>query len=349
MRIGILGAESLGVRGLCCTVEAAGHRIVIDPGLALGYEREGLLPHPAQVAVGESVRRRILTALEKASDIVMSHMHGDHVPLPEANPYQLKAQQVAPLCQTARLWVKGGKGLSPTMKDRRAGLSAILERQLPAADGRTEGPLAFSPPVAHGEPDSHLGRVMMTRIEDKGTVFVHGSDIQLLDDDAVSLILSWAPDIILVSGPPLYLSHFMGPERRRRAWRNAERLARETDTLILDHHLLRSQDGLRWIDHLSSKTGHRVMCAADFVGRSRCLLEARREGLYKQMPVPSGWHRTYAQGEADTSGYRRYPQRCAQAPHIRRRSGRASEQGESGGEGVTVRRWDGNEGPQGCR
>jgi len=56
VHIDILGAESLGVRGLCCVVEAKGRKIVIDPGLALGYQREGLLPHPAQVAVGERIR-----------------------------------------------------------------------------------------------------------------------------------------------------------------------------------------------------------------------------------------------------------------------------------------------------
>lgn len=51
MHIQILGAESLGVRGLSCVVEVKG-KIVIDPGLALGYQRYRLPPHPAQVAVG---------------------------------------------------------------------------------------------------------------------------------------------------------------------------------------------------------------------------------------------------------------------------------------------------------
>ncbi|MFN2242099.1 MAG: MBL fold metallo-hydrolase, partial [Anaerolineae bacterium] len=84
MHIEIVGAESLGVRGLCCVVEIQDRKIVIDPGLALGYRREGLLPHPAQVVVGEQVRRRIVTALAGATDIVLSHFHGDHVPLPDA-------------------------------------------------------------------------------------------------------------------------------------------------------------------------------------------------------------------------------------------------------------------------
>ncbi|MFW6115727.1 MAG: hypothetical protein ACOC7Y_01560 [Chloroflexota bacterium] len=167
MQTEILGAESLGVRGLCCAVEAAGRRILIDPGLALGYERHGLLPHPAQVAVAECVRRRILTLLEGANDVVVSHVHGDHVPLPDANPYQLKAQQAAPLCRETQLWVKGQRGLSPTMMDRRVALSDVLDRERPAADGRSDGTLTFSAPLAHGQPDTHLGTVMMTRIEDQ--------------------------------------------------------------------------------------------------------------------------------------------------------------------------------------
>ena len=50
--------------------------------------------------------------------------------------------------------------------------------------------------------------------------------------------------------------------------------------------------------------GHRVICAADFMGRPHRLLEAWREQLYAEMPVPKGWHEAYARGDADT---RRYP------------------------------------------
>ena len=67
MHIEILGSESLGVRGLSCVVEVQNRRIVIDPGLALGYRRHGLLPHPAQVAVGERVRRAIVA--KHAADV----------------------------------------------------------------------------------------------------------------------------------------------------------------------------------------------------------------------------------------------------------------------------------------
>ena len=305
MHIEILGAESLGVRGLSCVVEVEDRKIVIDPGLALGYHRYGLLPHPAQVAVGEQVRWKIIAALKDATDVVMSHFHGDHVPLPDANPYQLKAQQVAPLCHTVRFWAKGPEGLSHNMLRRKKSLCEVLGRDLLNAEGQSDGPLAFSPPVPHGERNGRLGMVMMTRIEDEGTVFVHASDIQLLNGEAVSLILAWQPNIAFVGGPPLYLS-WLSSKRRWGAWRNARQLARHVDTLILDHHLLRCEEGLSWLDRLSSETGHRVICAADFMERPRCLLEARRKQLYKEMPVSPGWHKAYARGDADTLRYRDY-------------------------------------------
>jgi predicted metallo-beta-lactamase superfamily hydrolase len=309
MFIDILGAESLGVRGLCCVVEIQDRKIVIDPGLALGYQREGLLPHPAQVAVGEQVRWRIAAALEGATDLVMSHFHGDHVPLPDANPYQLQAQAAASLCRTSRLWAKGIEGLSPHMVQRRTALGEVLQREMPNSEGQGDGALAFSPAVPHGRPDTHLGTVMMTRIEGDGVVFVHASDIQLLDEAAVSLIVDWRPDIALVGGPPLYLTS-LSPEDRAAAWANARRLARHVESLILDHHLLRSEEGLDWLQRLSSETGRQIYCAADYMGRPRCLLEARRPQLCQEMPVPAGWHEAYACGQADTGRYQRYRRLC---------------------------------------
>ena len=81
MEIEILGAESLGVSGLSCLVKTAKRRILIDPGVALGYQRGGLFPHPVQVAAGEKVREAILNRLTSATDVVISHFHGDHMPL----------------------------------------------------------------------------------------------------------------------------------------------------------------------------------------------------------------------------------------------------------------------------
>ncbi|MCK4646519.1 MAG: MBL fold metallo-hydrolase [Candidatus Aminicenantes bacterium] len=305
MRVTILGTESLGVRGLSCLVEAKERKIVIDPGLALGYQRHGLLPHPFQVAVGERVRRKIVEVLKDCTDIVISHFHGDHIPLANANPYQLAANQVVQHFQKPRLWCKGTHDLSVAMLKRCKDLSEILCRHFPKSEGENHGLLSFSRSVPHGEHNSRQGTVMMTRIKDRTEVFVHASDIQLLDGEPISQILDWKPDILLVSGPPLYLQH-ISSTMKKNAWQNALRLAREVETLILDHHLLRCMEGSRFLKDLSFMTKHRVISAADYAGKKPLPLEALRQRLYRELPVSKGWHKAYASGEADTKHYKNW-------------------------------------------
>ncbi len=303
MQVEIIGAESLGVRGLCCVVAAGKQRILIDPGMALGFVRHGLAPHPVQVAVAEVVREKILRAWTLATDIVFSHYHGDHVPLADANPYQLDVARVTDLNPGVRIWTKSSEFLSAKEQKR----SAILKQRLDAQwhEGVSGvDPLRFSQAVPHGQKTGRNERVMMTRIHaDK--VFVHASDIQLLDDETVDLLLEWQPDILLAGGPPLYLEQ-LGSDLRTRAWQNAVRLAGSVDTLILDHHLMRSLEGLQWLDRLFSETGCRVLCGADFMGPRRCLLEAQRKTLYDKIAVPPGWHRDYAQGKATTGDFQAF-------------------------------------------
>lgn len=88
MSFEIIGAESLGVRSLCCLVTLPDRSIVIDPDVSLGCVRHGLPPHPVQIAVGRRLREKILQLLNNATDVVFSHFHGDHLPPLDANPYQ---------------------------------------------------------------------------------------------------------------------------------------------------------------------------------------------------------------------------------------------------------------------
>ena len=303
MKIKILGSESLGVRGLSCVVETHDRKIVIDPGLALGYQRHKLLPHPFQVAVGKKVRREIVKALKGCTDIVVSHFHGDHIPLANANPYQLSARKVSHLFQKPQLWCKSPYDVSPAMAKRCMDLSNVLGRRLTGSEGHTDGLLSFSQSMPHGEANTHLGAVMMTRVEDKEEVFVHASDIQLLDIAPIEQILAWKPDIVLASGPPLYLRR-LSSKTRNKVRENASLLAQGIPTLILDHHMLRSEEGYCFLEDLSASTGHKIFCAADYMGRRSLPLEAWRRCLYREMPVPEGWHKAYALGKVDTDQYR---------------------------------------------
>lgn len=302
MQIQIIGTESLGVRGLCCVIKTSERKIIIDPGVALGYRRGGLLPHPFQIAVGEKVKENILKELEGSTDIVISHFHGDHIPLVDANPYQLDAKKAAPYFVKPRLWCKGNNEMSTLMRKRRNKLSDLFDRSLPKAEGKTDGLFKFSKPVFHGEPKSGMGTVMMTRIEDE-KVFVHASDIQLLNFNAVSQIISWKPHIVLVSGPPLYLKN-ISKKKRDESWNNAVRLSRQVETLIIDHHLLRNNEGYAFLKKIGLESGRNIICAADFMKKRPLLLEANRKLLYKEMHVPDDWHRKYSRGKINTSNYR---------------------------------------------
>lgn len=300
MRIEILGTESLGVRGLSCAIHTRERHIVIDPGLALGYRRNGLLPHPRQVAAGVAVARLIIQHLAKATDVVISHYHGDHIPLAEANPYQLPLSEVRCLLKRPRLWGKNPVDEPAKLAKRSRDLEIASGQTICCCNGHTQDIFAFSEAMPHGQRGAGLGKVMMTRVEEEGEVFVQASDILLLDDEPVSVIIDWMPTILLVSGPPLYRG--LNAEQRVAAKERALRLARSVPCCIIDHHLLRSRSGLQWLDELQQETGGNAQCAADFMGVDRRLLEADRALLYVSEPVTSGWHESYQRPSLFLSG-----------------------------------------------
>jgi len=302
MGLEIIGAESLGVRSLCCLVTLPDQRIVIDPGLALGYMRNGLMPHPLQIAVGQQIRERILNVLENATDVVFSHFHGDHVPLVDANPYQLSVYRLPRTFRNLRCWTKSDNDLTGKFRNRFQDLVDLLGSNLQIAEGRSEGRLSFSSSVPHGRSGGNMGTVMMTRVNLNGRVFVHTSDIQLLDDLTIDQVIDWRPDIVLAAGPPLYLAQLNNSERKT-AWRNAVRLAQQIGVVILDHHLMRCREGIDWLNALSTTVGKKVYCAADYMHQPRRLLEAERKQLYQQKPVPGSWHDEYAQGKVTIDSY----------------------------------------------
>lgn len=302
MKISILGAESLGVRGLCCSIELKDRKVLIDPGIALGWNRYGLLPHPFQVAVGAHTRGTIIANLKDATDVIFSHFDGDHVPLANANPYQLSLASVKEWLANIQIWSKAAELSSETERIRREAIERIAKKKIPNAENQMAGPFNFSSPVPHGLRSKKTGSVMMTRIEENGEIFVHASDIQLLNDDAVNIILSWKPDIVIISGPPLYLLT-LSEQQIRTAKQNAVRLAQNVGILIVDHHLMRTEEGMNWLREIASVTGNRIICAAEYMQREPLLLEAWRKDLYQWLPVPKNWHEDYQQGRADLNRY----------------------------------------------
>ena len=54
------------------------------------------------------------------------------------------------------------------------------------------------------------------------------------------------------------------------------------------------------------ESGREVLCAADFMGNPRLLLEAERKALYDAMLVPPDWHQDYAEGKTTTRGFHKF-------------------------------------------
>ncbi|MDY0143096.1 MAG: hypothetical protein RBR97_14500 [Bacteroidales bacterium] len=302
MKIRILGTESLGVRGLSCVVEVCNKKIVIDPGIALGYSRNGLLPHPVQIGVGEIIRSNIIKEMEDATDIVISHLHGDHIPLYNANPYQLSIDQIKKVPLDCKIWINDNYEQNEKKRRREAAIVFGFNKELNEAKGKVNEFISFLGPVPHGEETGSHGNVIMTMIADGDQTFLHGSDIQFFCRDTIDEIISYNPDIVLASGPPLYLTDRM-KSKSDITWDNTLRLAKNVKTLILDHHLLRCEEGLEWIKKLEELSGNRVICAADFMNCKRHLLEAWRLKLYRDIPVPANWHRLYKENIVSSDEY----------------------------------------------
>jgi predicted metallo-beta-lactamase superfamily hydrolase len=305
MIIKLLGAESLGVRGLSCLIELNVRKIFIDPGIALGWTRYGFLPHPFQIAIGAAIRENIIDDLKSTSDVIFSHFDGDHCPLFNPNPYQLGIPDVKNSLSNCRIWAKGPNNCPPIQRKRREELINITGKDIQKAEGMKEGPLEFSFPVPHGRQGQKQNTVIMSRIEENGITFVHASDIQLLNEKTIEIIIDWKPDIVLASGPPLYLyPPALSKTQSESAWKNALKLSKHVDSLIIDHHLLRSVEGIKWLEKLECYAKNKVCCAADFMKREPIFLEAWRKELYEWLPVSEDWHENYEQEKVNVDHYR---------------------------------------------
>ncbi len=302
LKINIMGTESLGVRGLSCIVEFNNRKIFIDPGIALGYNRNGLLPHPVQIGVGSIIRKKIIKELEDTTDIVISHFHGDHIPLMDANPYQLGINQIKKIPYKCKIWAKKCGASSYKIKQREEAVVLGLGKDIKEAKGWVDNSLFFSDEVPHGEKNTHLGKVIMTKITDGEKIFVHASDIQFLEDETINTILEYEPDIVLASGPPIYLKDYM-KNKLKKAQNNILKLSEGVNTLIIDHHMLRCEEGLKMMEKLSEISNSKIICAADYMNFPRHMLETKRKELYKEIPVPKGWHQLYVNNKADTNKY----------------------------------------------
>lgn len=293
-----LASESMGTRSMCTFIETPDVRILVDPGVSMG-RRWGLLPHPLEYGALLKSRKRIAHFAERSKVVTISHYHFDHC-TPSFTDYvwNFSSFEVAKQIFNNKIILAKDPRNRINAKQRRRGwlfkkMMSKYVNELRVADGATftfrDTKLVFSEPVFHGEKNTPLGWVLMVCVEYKGEKVMHASDVQgPMLKETLEKILSANPILAYVGGPPLYLADYMVERRSiQKGLRNLVELSAHIPVLIVDHHLLRTEEWQsfsREIFAVARTKEHSVMTAAEFLGEENLLFEARRRALYEDDP-----------------------------------------------------------------
>jgi len=295
-----LAAESLGVRSMCTYVETKDVKILLDGGVSLCPLRHGLPPHPREFEAIIGARQRIAESAEKADIITISHYHYDHV-TPAFEDWLCNWTQAIGTAQQIysgkKVFVKNPRDHINSSQRERAWLfrktSGKHVSTLETADGKTftcqDTQITFSDPVPHGPENSELGWVLMTTIRCQDESFLFASDVQgPMRSLTLRIILEEKPHLLMLGGPPLYLTGFKVTEQQNEdAMDNLLKIAENIPHVILDHHILRDEDWRNkcgYIIDSAHESGNILQTAAEYIGVGNTPLEATRNLLYDKDP-----------------------------------------------------------------
>jgi len=305
IRVVPLAAESLGVRSLCSYIETSDLRILLDAGVSLGPNRFGLSPHPKEYEALAECRKAIGAAADKAEVVTLSHYHFDHhTPSFTDWCYNWSSEEVARRIYDGKTVLAKSYRSKVNSSQRRRGwmfskTGGSCAKNLRYADGRTfefgETKVKFSEPVFHGAEDSPLGWVLMVAIEHEDEKILYASDVQgPMANSTLQLILAQNLHMIIIGGPPTYLSGLVKQEDVQQGIQNLELLTQRVPLTILDHHLLRDEEWRQVSQPVidsASNAGHWVITAAEFLKRQNNLLECQRKELFEVEPPDSEFER----------------------------------------------------------
>ncbi|MBU7013658.1 MAG: MBL fold metallo-hydrolase [Theionarchaea archaeon] len=274
MKITPLAFDSMGVRSMSCFIQGD-RNILVDPGVSLAPHRSGLPPHQRELEQLAKKRKIINEKGEKAHIIIISHWHNDrHTPFTTELYGSVTLQMASRLYQGKSIFGKSLSGLN-YMQKRRA-LSFLDYCSFTPADGLSfsygDMKITFSQSVPHGA--AHRIPVIMVVIEGERKI-LHASDTQGIS--GIQYILQESPDLVLMSGPPVYR---MSSEQIQRAQSDILALADCTGEIILDHHHLRDLKYREQLPEVWKNT--KVKTAAEYLGHPNLLLEARRRELFRE-------------------------------------------------------------------
>jgi len=304
IRILPLAAESLGTRSMCTFIETKDVKALLDAGVSLAPNRFGLPPHPREYDAIIETRKQIEKKASEADVVTISHYHFDHH-TPSFTDWvcNWSSPEIAQKIYEEKLVLLKNYKANVNFSQRRRGwvfakTGGKYTKKMEAADGKMfnfgKTLLRFSEPLFHGSKNTPLGWVLTITIEHDDERVVFAPDLQgPMYDAALEFIIAERPQLLIIGGPPLYLAGFRVAEMQiREGLERLRRLAENVPLVILEHHLLRAEnwrEQSKTIFETAARTGHKVMTAAEFLGKQNNLLEAKRKQLFAEEPPDKGF------------------------------------------------------------
>ena len=313
IKVAPLAAESLGVRSMCTFVETPDVRVLLDAGVSLGPSRLGFRPHPQEYKALKAARKRIADAAERAEVVTISHYHFDHHTPSYTDWFQHWSSD-----EVARQIYEGKIVLAKSYRDNVnfsqrhrgwvfANTGGRYAEKLEYVDGKEyvfgDTKIRFSEPVVHGEPGTELGWLLMTTIEHGDERVLFTSDVQgPMHTATLKTILNENPSVVIVGGPPAYLTGLVDEESIQTGIQNLAKIVQNVPTTVLEHHLLRQEDWrvtAKPVFEAAISVEHSILTAAEFLGEENALLESRRKQLYETDPPSAEFEKWMRKSELE--------------------------------------------------
>ncbi len=291
MKVIPIAFESMGVRSMATYVETD-QKILIDPGTSIAPKRFGYPPWKNEFDALYETRARIGEYGKIADIITISHYHHDHYTPFEPGKFLDSSLKFAEkLYRDKKLFIKHPTSQINKSQQKRAKVFLKnlngLNCQINYADSNSfemgDTSIKFSNPLSHGGEGSRLGYVVALTIQWDGKKLMHASDIQgPISNEAKLTILDEKPDMLILSGPPIYLQGF-AIERTEieNARRNLIEISGKIPEVVVDHHLLRDLKCFDFINSVKEESRGKIMVASQIIGKEPYLLEARRKEFYR--------------------------------------------------------------------
>jgi len=295
-----IAAESLGARSMCTLIQTPDITLLLDAGISLCPWRFNLPPHPIEFQTIQTLREKIAKVADKTQTITLSHYHYDHhTPSFEdwIVNWTTQTETARQIYQDKTLLIKNPKENINLNQQKRATrflkTSATHARVIQEADDKTfhygNTQVRFSKAVPHGEDNSTMGYVTMTTIEYDEEKVLFAPDIQgPISNYTQQLILETQPTLLILGGPPFYLTGIRVKECNiQTAINNLKTIVEQIPITIVEHHTLRDEffkQKLFPIKTRADQVGHMLLTAAEFVSAENSFLEANRKNLYSMFP-----------------------------------------------------------------